>query len=252
MRTLKSLLTLGFVAMVMATAGCGGSPSEPASKATMVEVQDTAPAPAEPSAPAGAAEAAAPAEAAATETPAAETPPPPATPAADAKTYTIIADENHYDCIIAFTGYKPLGSREGGFSKFSGTVTVPGGNLEDLHVDLNIDMESLFTDADALTGVLRGETFFHVDQFKTARFSSSKVEKSGEDYLVTGNLEMRGVTKGIQFPAKIAETPKGLTVKAQFQIDRTQWGISTEGWQDTVIKNEVLLNLDILATPEAA
>lgn len=246
MRPLRFLIVPFLAAAMIAAPGCGGSKSEPASKATMVEVQDTAPKAAPAEAPAGI-----PDDAIVEGAPAEAAPADPA-PAADAKVYEIIADEDHYDCVIAFTGYKPLGSREGGFSRFRGTVTVPGDDLAGLSVDVTIDMESLFSDADALTGVLRGDSFFHVDQHKTARFTSSKVEQSGGDFLVTGNLEMRGVTKGIQFPAKIALTPKGLTVKASFQIDRTQWGISAEGWQDTIIKNEVLLNLDILATPKAA
>lgn len=237
-------LALMLIATAFFAAGCGSGKPENAKSAQMVEVQDVKHA--EPAAaPAAPAEAtpAAPGEAAA---------PAPA-PAPEAKTFELLADDNHYDCTVAFVGYKGvLGSKEGGFSKLTGTLTLPGDDLTQLSVNVTVDTKSLYTEADALTGVLSGKEFLSIEEFPTATFESSKIEKTDSGYQVTGNLTLRGVTKGVQFPATIEQTPQGIKTVAEFKIDRNAWGITSPGWKETLIDAEVLLKLDLLATPKAA
>jgi polyisoprenoid-binding protein YceI len=246
MRYANLALTLSLMAVL--TAGCGSGKPEDAKSAQMVEVQDV-----KHEQPAAAAPAAAPAEAAPAEAAPAPEAAAPAAPAVETKTYDLIADDDHYDCTVAFVGYKgALGSKEGGFSKLTGSLTVPGGDLTQLSVNITVDTTSLYSEADALTGVLREKEFLSVAEFPTAVFESSKVEKTDTGYLVTGNLTMRGITKGVQFPATIDETPQGIKTVAEFKIDRTQWGITSAGWKETLIDNEVLMKLDLLATPKAA
>ena len=42
---------------------------------------------------------------------------------------------------------------------------------------------------------------------------------------VTGNLTLHGVTKEISFPATVKVNAEGLTVKSEFSIDRTEFGM---------------------------
>jgi len=44
-------------------------------------------------------------------------------------------------------------------------------------------------------------------------------------YTVVGNLQLKGVTREITFPAEIVIQENAVTVKADFFIDRTAWGI---------------------------
>src|SRR5207248_2317220 len=91
---------------------------------------------------------------------------------------------------------------------------------------LDIDMNSLYTDTDKLTTHLKSPDFFGVKSNPKSKFVSTKVEKAGGDYKVTGDFTMLGKTKSITFPAKLAMTADGLSVSSAFTIDRTQWGMT--------------------------
>ena len=65
--------------------------------------------------------------------------------------------------------------------------------------------------------------------------------------VVTGLLELHGVTKSITFPATIAVTNEAVTANADFAIDRTNWGINYEGMADNLIRKDVVLKLAIKA-----
>jgi polyisoprenoid-binding protein YceI len=126
---------------------------------------------------------------------------------------------------ITFVGSKPEGKHDGGFKSFTGTASVPGNDLTKLKITLDIDMNSLWADNPKLTGHLKSPDFFGVNSNPKSKFVTTKVEKAGGDYNITGDLTMIGQTKSITFPAKIALTGDGLALSSTFSIDRTQWGM---------------------------
>lgn len=193
--------------------------------------------------PAPAPAAAAPSEAApATPAPAAAEATP--APTGESKTYVI---EPNDDSAIDFEGYKVTGGKKGGFANFSGEVTVPGGDLTQAQVKVEVDLVSVFSEAGALTETLKGKDFFEVETYPTAKFTSSAIEKTGEEYLVKGEFDLHGVTKTIGFPAKITVDGSALKASAEFTIDRNLWGVSYAGLTDDLIKPEVLVKFEILA-----
>ncbi len=98
---------------------------------------------------------------------------------------------------------------------------------------------------------LRSEDFFEVSKFPTSKFVATTLSDPNEkgEVQVTGNLEMKGITKSITFPAKIqfSEDGKKVTAKANFNIDRQLWGISYKGMADNLISDEINLDLDLTA-----
>lgn len=156
------------------------------------------------------------------------------------------------NCYIGFAGSKIGGVHYGQFPAYEGTVEIQGEDLESMIIDLTMDMTKLQTDDTALTGTLRGENFFDVENHPSAAFLSTSVEKSEEGYIVTGNLTIRGIAKSVRFPASIALEDGQLTAAAEFSIDRTVWGIGN-GWvSDTVIRDNIVMELDIEAHLESA
>jgi polyisoprenoid-binding protein YceI len=145
---------------------------------------------------------------------------------------------------ITFIGSKPGGKHEGGFKSVTGAATVTGNDLTTLKVTLDIDMNSLYTDADKLTAHLKSPDFFGVKSNPKSKFVATKVEKSGNDYKVTGDFTMLGKTKAITFPAKLAMTADGLTVSSSFTIDRTQWGMT---YGQGKVDNDVKLTISVKA-----
>jgi polyisoprenoid-binding protein YceI len=129
---------------------------------------------------------------------------------------------------VKFVGSKPKGKHDGGFKAVKGTASVKDNDPTTLKITLDIDMESLYTDNDMLTTHLKGPDFFDVKTNTKSKFVSTKVEKSGDDYKITGDLTMLGKTKEISFPAKLAVAADGVTLSSSFSIDRSQWGIGTK------------------------
>ena len=125
---------------------------------------------------------------------------------------------------VTFVGTKPGGKHEGGFKKLSGVATVPGGDPTKLTLEVVIETDSLYSDDPKLTGHLKAPDFFDVKTNTTAKFVSSKVEKTADGYTVTGDLTLNGKTNPVTFPAKITMAG-GLTLDAKFKLDRTKFGM---------------------------
>jgi polyisoprenoid-binding protein YceI len=146
---------------------------------------------------------------------------------------------------VKFTGTKPNGKHDGGFKSVTGTASVTGTDATTLKIKLDIDTTSLYSDNEKLTTHLKSPDFFGVKSNPKATFESTKVEKDGADYKVTGDLTMLGQKKSITFPAKIAATDTGVTLTSSFSIDRTQWGMTYGAGK---VDNLVKLNVSVKAT----
>lgn len=152
---------------------------------------------------------------------------------------------------IAFTGSKVTGKHEGGFNKFSGNIDLVNNKPDESQVSIDIEMKSVFTDTDGLTKHLQTGDFFEVEKYPKASFVSTKImadtAKGANNYTVTGDLELRGQQKSVTFPATITVTPENVEVSAEFSINRKDFGIVYAGKADDLIRDEVVIKLDLKA-----
>lgn len=162
---------------------------------------------------------------------------------AGGKTYTL-TDES----VLQFVGSKVTGSHEGGFNSVTGSVIVKDGAIHG-NGPIVIDMNSIWSDNQKLTGHLKNKDFFEVETYPTSKFTITSVAKEGELYNVTGDLEMHGVTKSITFPANITVSDDSLAVDANFDINRQLWNINYTGMADDLIRDNVVLKMSIKAKP---
>jgi len=158
---------------------------------------------------------------------------------------------SHANSKVAFVGAKVTGKHDGSFGDFAGTLYVPADKLEDGRVDVTLKSASIEADEAKLTKHLKSEDFFDVEKFPEVRFVSTRVTpqkgEGGATHEVTGNLTMHGVTKAITFPATLRSAEGAVEVDAEFAIDRKDFGIVYPGMPDDLIKDEVLIKLDLLA-----
>ncbi len=152
---------------------------------------------------------------------------------------------------VLFTGSKVTGKHEGGFREFSGSIDLVNGKPEESSVKVDIEASSVFTDADGLTKHLQTGDFFEVEKFPKASFTSGKIvpdtAKGANNYTVTGDLELRGVRKSVTFPATIAVTPTDVSINSDFSINRKDFGIVYAGKADDLIRDDVVIKLDLKA-----
>ena len=188
-------------------------------------------------------------------TPTAQTTPG-ATPAPVATTDGSAAEGTAYafadDAEVAFVGSKVTGSHDGGFKEVDGSVTVPGENLEQATVVLNIDMNSVYSDDEKLTEHLKSDDFFDIANHPTASFQSTSIVKSDSGYNVTGDLTLRGTTKAVTFPAEISMEEDVVTTKAEFSINRKDFNIVYKGKPDDLIRENVVIKFDLKANKQGA
>ncbi|HEV7764161.1 MAG TPA: YceI family protein [Thermoanaerobaculia bacterium] len=151
---------------------------------------------------------------------------------------------------IEFVGAKVTRDHDGGFKNFDGWLEYAGGKPSQLSFD--IDLDSVFTDTEKLTGHLKSADFFDVAKFPKSTFTSSSVTdapagtENGATHIVKGTLDLHGVTKEVTIPVKAEVTADGVRTTSEFTINRHDWGISYKGAADDLIKDNVLIKLDLM------
>jgi len=155
---------------------------------------------------------------------------------------------------------KPGGEHNGTVKLSGGTVVFKNGELTggsftiDLNSIVNLDLEAE-TWNQKLVDHLKSEDFFYVEKFPVVTFTINSVEKKNTNsYKLTGDLNMRGVTKSITFHATV--TVEDNVVKAttpKIILDRTQWKIETMSksvfadLKDKYVDDEMQIEIDLVA-----
>lgn len=160
---------------------------------------------------------------------------------------------------LGYTGSKVVGNSHTGTVDISeGAVTISeDGSL--VTGSFTMDMTSI-TDGGGSAGYLKhvmSEDFFWVETFPTAAITLASVEhREGDQYIVVGDLNIKGIVNGISFPATITETEAGLEATASFTIDRTRWNVTYgsgsffDDLGDNVIKDEIDIELNLSFTKQ--
>jgi polyisoprenoid-binding protein YceI len=121
----------------------------------------------------------------------------------------------------------------GSFKVLSGTLHIDEQNPANSEVDAQVETASIDTGEPKRDEHLRTPDFFDAQQYPTITFKSTSVEPAGgNEYNVTGDLTMHGVTKPVTLKAEYGgqgKTPFGTVVaglSARGRINRKDWGLS--------------------------
>jgi polyisoprenoid-binding protein YceI len=116
--------------------------------------------------------------------------------------------------------------RLGGFSRFQGYAVVDPDNNAVTSISIDINVDSVWTQFEKLTGHLKNADFFDTAKFPAARFVSTEIGITQKGQCtITGNLTLHGATKSISFPANYRFENGGMLLAAKFQLDRSQFGM---------------------------
>lgn len=145
-----------------------------------------------------------------------------------------------------------LAKVRGNFHEFTGTIIFDEADVTRSSVQGTVKVASIDTDNDKRDDHLRGADFFDVEKYPEITFSSTRIEKRGDNYVCSGNLTMRGVTKEVEIPFTITgkiTDPWGNTrigIEAGFTINRQDFGITWSKIMDNgglVVSNDVKIEL---------
>jgi polyisoprenoid-binding protein YceI len=150
----------------------------------------------------------------------------------------------------------------GQFTEFTGTAHVDTANPASSKVQVSIVANSITTGNAQRDGHLLSGDFFESEQYPDVTFTSTDVSRDGDDWTITGDLTIKGITKSIAVPfefAGSAQDPMG-NVRIGFEggttIKRSDWGMSFNAALETggvLVSDKIKLEFDVSAiknTPE--
>jgi polyisoprenoid-binding protein YceI len=150
---------------------------------------------------------------------------------------------------------------KGRFKGLSGTLEIDTANLANSWVQAEVDAASLDTNEPDRDKHLRAPDFFDVEKYPKITFKSTKVEPTGDnEYKVTGDLTLHGVTKPVVFDVEYSgevNDPYGFRragFNAKAKISRKEWGLTWNALLEAggaVVSDEVKIEIDLEAVTKA-
>lgn len=125
-----------------------------------------------------------------------------------------------------------LADAYGRFNEMSGTVRHNAEDPSQSSIEFTVQADSIDTANEDRDKHLRGPDFFNAAEFPVLTFKSTKVEKKDDnEFEVTGDFTVRGVTKPVTFEFEVGGTGKGMQGEerfggdADFTVKRSDFGI---------------------------
>ena len=148
---------------------------------------------------------------------------------------------------------------EGRFTKFDGNIELAD-KFDKSKVNVNVEIASVDTGVQKRDDHLKSPEFFDAAKFPSMKFESTAVSGTPEDFKMTGNLTIKGVTKKVVFDGKYLGSVKDgygqdkTAFQAKTKINRKDFGLT---WNKMVeagptVGDEVTIDLRIQAAKVVA
>ncbi len=157
---------------------------------------------------------------------------------------------------VGFTARHLMSKVRGHFAEFTGEIVTTENPLEST-VNVHIVSSSITTGNEQRDGHLRSADFFSPETGGELTFTSTAVTPAGDDYVITGDLTINGITKSVDLAAEflgVDVNPWGQTVlgaEAKTTIDRhdfkVDWNVPLDGGRFLVgAKIEITLSIEAI------
>ncbi|MDQ0958967.1 polyisoprenoid-binding protein YceI [Streptomyces sp. B4I13] len=150
---------------------------------------------------------------------------------------------------------------KGTFNDFTGSLRLDGTDPSLSTASIDVRMDSIDTGSADRDGHLKSADFFKTDEFPAMAFRSTSVESAGgDDYRVTGDLSILGVTRPLTIDLEFngaAKDPFGnerVGFEGKAEILRSEWGLTWNAALETggvLVSDKIKLNFDISAIKNA-
>ena len=142
---------------------------------------------------------------------------------------------------------------KGRFAEFEGTVVADEGNVADSTVEVTMQAASIDTRSEQRDAHLRSPDFLDVENYPAVTVRSTRVEGTKDEFQLTGDLTIRGVTRPITLDVTFegeGKDPWGGTrasFSAKGKFDRRDYGLTWNVALETgviLVSNEVKINIE--------
>ena len=136
------------------------------------------------------------------------------------------------------------------FQSWKADIDFDSADLAHAHADVTINLGSEVSGEPEFDDGLKGALGFDEKSFPQARFvTSGFTHKSGNDYVATGTLTIRGISKPVTLPFTLTMNGKSAHMVGTAQVLRTDFGVGSGMWEKPVpVAHEVTINIDLAAS----
>ncbi|MDH4473595.1 MAG: YceI family protein [Fluviicola sp.] len=145
------------------------------------------------------------------------------------------------DYSIKFVSDDPTGI----FKTFKGTIKFDESDLAGSKFDLTIPVNSISTGNGMQNKKALTAEWFDETKYPNITYVSSKIEKSGDSYNITGTLKIKGVSKSYKVPFTFKKTDNSGKFSGKFNVKRSDFKIGKAGGNvPDVMKMEFSVKVD--------
>lgn len=137
----------------------------------------------------------------------------------------------------------------GNFKEYTASISTDGSDFTNAKISVTINSASINTGDDKRDEHLRSADFFDVEKLPEINFEGERFEKvSGDNYVLYGDLTMKGVIKPIKLEVEfggIVKDPWGnekAAINLQGKINRKDFGLN---WNAALETGGVLVGEDV-------
>lgn len=128
----------------------------------------------------------------------------------------------------------------GTFRNFEGGATTVQDDFNNAEIHFSLDVDSVDTNQEMRDTHLKSAEFFDVDTHPKIAFKSTSFEKVDDDeYVLTGDLTMKGITKPVTLKAEYGGTAKDaygnqkLGFEVTGKVNRKEFGLTYNALTET-------------------
>jgi polyisoprenoid-binding protein YceI len=149
----------------------------------------------------------------------------------------------------------------GFFKSFEGSLETENEDFEDAVISFSLDIDSIDTTQSQRDEHLKSPEFFDAAQYPKISFKSTSFKKTGdEEFELTGDLTIKGITKSVKLEAEYGGTTADFygNTKAGFEvtgkINRKDFGLTWDGITEAgsiVLGEDIKLIINIQLAKQA-
>jgi polyisoprenoid-binding protein YceI len=133
---------------------------------------------------------------------------------------------------------------DGTVTGLKGKMTFDPKKLSSSQFDVTVDANTINTDNKRRDDHLKKDDFFDVEKYPTIAIKTTGIQAKGNNiYFAKAVLTMHGVSKNIQFDFIASPVPGGYNFKAEFSVDRKEYGV---GGSSMTMGDNVKVSLDVV------
>lgn len=143
----------------------------------------------------------------------------------------------------------------GSFSRFDGSAETSSDDFSDAEIEFSAEVDSINTNQSDRDAHLKSADFFDAAKYPRLTFKSTEFRKKDDNnFILTGDLTIRGVTRSVSFDAELGGTVKDPwgNIKTGFEItgklNRKEFGLTWNALTETgnmVVADDIKIHINV-------